>query len=212
MAVNFPQTVAEKIPDSEYWVKLSARERPFKTVDAPQADPKTGKPLGEIAMRVLTQQEIIAAKADATSFTRKLLKEEKATLDELEKLAVWRDACACELLFRACRRVENVNLPIWPTASAIRNSLTSDECGVLVNSYEFVQLELGPIAAYLSEAEQDAIIKRLQEGGSAIPLALLSLGQWTALTMRMASLLQNLPTEPSSVGSQPEDPSLPNET
>ena len=212
MAVTSLQTEPEKIPDSEYYVKLSSRERPHKIVDAPQTDPKTGEPLGKLAMRVLTQQEIIAAKADSTAFARTIFKDKKDSLDEIEKSAVWRDACACELLFRSARRPDNLKLPIWPTAKAIRESLTSDELGVLVNSYEFVQLELGPIAAYLSEAEQDAIIKRLQEGGSAVPLALLSLAQWTALTMRMASLLANSRTGSSSLTSPPEDPTLTNET
>jgi hypothetical protein len=201
----------DQIPDSELWTRLATTKRPSKEVDFPRKDPLTGEPLGKIAMRPLNQGEIIQAQSAAMIFAKQMLKEEPELAAQIKDTPVYNNACACEILFRACRRPENHDLPIWPTAAAVRDprfGITSDECAVLMNSYEFVQLELGPIAAFLSAPEQEALIKRLQEGGSALPLATLSLGQWTDLTMHLASQYPSSPTDNGSPGTQLEEPSL----
>lgn len=205
-----PAGLPEKIAPSELWTKLASATRPVKEVDFPRKDPATGAPLGKLGMRPLTQGEIIIAQAEAIRYARTLIKDDPELASRIEQSPVYQNACACEILFRACRRLDNPDLPIFPLASSVRDpvhGLTVDECGTLMNSYEFVQLELGPIAAYLTEDMQDALIKRLQEGGSALPLATLSLGQWSDLTLRMAFLLSTSQTDSGSPGSPPDAPS-----
>ena len=206
-----PQVAAaDKIAPSELWTKLASSKRPLKEVDFPRKDPATGEPLGKLGMRPLTQGEIIAAQAEAIRYARTLIRDDPELASRIEQSPVYQNACACEILFRACRRLDNPDLPIFPVAASVRDpvhGLTTDECGILMNTYEFVQLELGPIAAYLTTEMQDALIKRLQEGGSALPLATLSLGQWSDLTLRMAFLLSTSPTDSGSPGTQPDEPS-----
>jgi hypothetical protein len=203
-----PIAKPEAIAPSELWTKLAQSKRPTKEVDFPRIDPATGESIGKLLMRPLNQGELLAAQAGAMRFAKELLKNEPELLPQIEQSAVFQNACACEILFRACRRIENADMPVFPTAASVRdpiNGLSHDECGVLMRDYEFVQLELGPIASYLSEEQQEALIKRLQEGGSAVPLASLSLGQWTDLTMHMASRCATSQTVNFTPGSPPED-------
>jgi hypothetical protein len=197
------------IPASELWAKLSGRKRPYELVDFPQKD-ANGKPICQVAMRVLTQGEIIIAKAEATRFARKAIKEK---FDAVEHVAgydqVFEDACATELIYLACRDAKNPeNVSAFPNAVAVRAQLSSDEMAILVKSYSMVQLRLGPIQAYLSNEEYDAWIERLKVGGTELPLAYLSTEQQIGLIMYMVSLSANSQTDKSSVGSPPETTSL----
>lgn len=199
----------KEIPPSELWVKLSQAKRSWKEVDFPRKDPTTGEPIGKLAMWPLTQGEIIVAQAKALEFAQGLVKSNPELAQNIESTAVFNNAVACEILYRACRRIEAPEHPVWPTVKEIRDQqrgLTSDECTVLMHSYTIVQSELGPIAAYLSVVEQEALIKRLQEGGSALPLASLPSELLRDLIMYMASRHVSLPTDKSSAGSLPDDP------
>lgn len=201
----------KETPPSELWLKLSQSKRPSKEIDFPRKDPTTGESIGKLAMWPLTQGEIIVAQAKALEFAQGLVKSSPELAGRIENTPVFNNAVACEILYRACRRIEAPEHPVWPTVKEIRDQhrgLTSDECAVLMNAYSFVQLELGPIAAHMSLVEQEALIKRLQEGGSAIPLASLSLDQWSDLTLYMASQLATLRTLKSSAGSQLDYPTL----
>ena len=199
---------ATEIPPSELWLKFTSQKRPFKEVDFPRKDPSTGEPIGKLAMWPLTQGEIIVAQSTALAFAQELTKKTPELSQRIEGTAVYNNAVACEILFRCCRRIENPDLPVFPTAAEVRHQqrgLTSDECAVLMNSYEFVQLELGPIAAFMTDIEREALIKRLQEGGSAIPLASLSLAQWSDLTLYLVAQLSKSRIGSALPGSPPDD-------
>lgn len=200
-----------EIPPSELWTKLAQSKRPFKEVDFPRKDPVTGESIGKLAMWPLTQGEIISAQAQALKFAQGLVKESPELASRIESLPVFENAVACEILYRCCRRIENTELPVWPTVKEIRDQqrgLTHDECAVLMNDYSFVQIELGPIAAHMTADQQEALIKRLQEGGSAVPLASLSLGQLRDLIMYSVSQLASSRTGNFSAGSPPDDLTL----
>jgi hypothetical protein len=201
----------DDIPPSELWAKLAKATRPTLEVDFPRKDPTTGQPIGKMLMRPLTQGEIIQAQSAALLFAKKMVKENADLAAAIENSPVYQNACACEILFLACRRIDNANLPVFPTAESVRDpsvGLTNDECAVLMNEYEFVQLQLGPIAAYLTGDQREAFIKRLEEGGSALPLASLSLAQWTELTMHLVSQLAKSRTLSGSAGTPQEEPTL----
>lgn len=191
----------DNIPPSELWTKLMAAERPCRVVDFPRKDPTTGEPIGKVALWVLSIGEIIAAKADAATYARQLIKE-KVSRDEYVEgyQQVWDDASAVEVLWRAARRPEDTRHPAFPTPSAARQRLTSDELAVLMNQYAQVQHELGPIVANMTEPEMEAWLKRLEEGGSADPLAFCSSEQLRALVMYSAFRLHKSETGSSSDG------------
>lgn len=201
------QAPPKDIPPSELWTKLSSSKRAYELVDFPRLDPVTGEPLGQVAMWPLKQGEIIRAKAEATRYARGVIKEKFDAVERVEGYEqVFLDACACEILFQACRRPENVELPVFPTPQAVRLQLTSDECAILMNQYSMVQAKLGPIRSAMTHEECEAWITRLREGGSEFPLALLSPAQQTALLMYLVKQHVSSPTDKSSAGSLPDEP------
>jgi len=58
----------------------------------------------------------------------------------------------------------------------------------------------------LTEEAREALIERLREGGSAVPLASLSLAQWTDLTMHLVSRCPSSAILKHSAGSPPDAP------
>jgi len=93
----------------------------------------------------------------------------------------------------------------FPSADKMRVAFTSDEIAVLLQSYMMVQRELGPIVSRMSPEEMDAWIEKLQEGGAAFPLVLLSSEAKNDLVMHLVSRLSDSSTDTSSPGSQPSD-------
>lgn len=167
--------------------------------------------MGQIAIRVLTHGEIIASKADATRYGRACIREKFEANEYLEgHKQIFEDACASEMIYRFSRRANDTTLAVFPTAAAVRDRLTRDECDVLINQYAAIQHRLGPIVDLMDDDTADAWIKRLQEGGAAAPLAFLSSGQKDDLLMRSVSRLQSLQEVNSSVGSPPGE-TTPNE-
>lgn len=193
------------IPPNELFTQLTSVPRPSRTVDLPRVKPGTTEAAGQVLMRVLTQTELIQAAAEAEDFTRKAMKEvPKAVEANIGYENIYNNASSVEILYRACRRVDNPEWPFFPTPRAMRDALTQDEIGVLMRSYLILQAELGPIVAHMSEGEVDAWIRRLVEGGSTLPLSVLSSEGVSDLVMHMASRLYTSPTDTSSPGSQPD--------
>lgn len=198
--------VEEKISDSELWVALNQAERPTKLIDFPRINPATGKSYGQIAIRILTQGEIISAKADATKHARAAISEKFDVIEKVEGyIQVYDDAAMTELVYRFCRRPENTMLPTFPRAADVRQKLTSDECSVLIAAYAIIQIELGPIVADMTDIECEAMIERLKKGGSYSPLASLSLEQRIRLQMYTIDRSASSPTDKSSAGSPPDE-------
>lgn len=201
------------VPASELFQKLQTIPRPYKVVDFPRYD-ANGEPIGQIAVRVLTQEEQFQCSAAAESFTRQKLKAENGGTipGKLEAQQgyedIYNNAIAVELVFRAFRDVNDVKWPAFRTKEEIRQTLTNTEIGVLINYYQVCQQEFGPIVAHLTPEEMEAWIARLKEGASAYPLGLLSSDTKNDLLMYMASLWPSLPTDTSLPGS-PADELLP---
>ena len=193
-------TAAPALTPSELWTQIIVMPRPHRTVDFPRLG-ENGEPVGQITMQVLTQEEQITASIESERFTRKHLKEmPKSSEPHRGYDDTYNNQAACELLFRACRRADDVTKPFFPSPAAIRQNLTPDEVGVLVRSYYIVQDEVGPIIASMSEEEVTAWIKRLGDGGSAVPLAFISPEQQSRLALSMALRLYTSATGISSPG------------
>lgn len=194
------------IPPDALWMQITAMPRPTRLVDFPRKDPITGEPMATLVMQVLTQEEWMSCAADAEKFTRELLKNAPKN-DEARRGydSVYDNAASLEILFRACRREKDPKIHFFPSVSAIRKALSADEVGVLMRHYLTAQLELGPIIARLDEKEVDAWVERLAEGGSSVPLDLLSLDELKTLALTLALRLHSSSTAISSPGSPPAE-------
>lgn len=178
-------------------------ERPYKVVDFPRND-ENGQPIGKVAIRVLTQEEQLAASAAAEKVAREVLKEQNKDTFGYERVYV--DSVCVETLFRACRDPEDVKKTAFPTPRDVRQNLTTEECAMLFRNYLTVQLELGPAIYSLSDEEAEAWIDRLAEGGSYAPLDAAVSDVAKLLTMYMVYRLrpQSSQTDNGSAGSQPD--------
>lgn len=166
-----------------------------------------GKPLGEFVMQVLTDYETTCAIGDAERFVRDLLKRandgDSAAAKEVNQEA-WRDAyesaMTVELLFRACRKQEDVRHHLFRSPADIREYLTRDEIAELAGHYDRIQYTHGPLFRFLTDEEVDWWIDTLARGAEAIPFGQLSRGQLVQLIVSLGSRLSSLQTGTSSPG------------
>lgn len=190
-----------KQSDAAYWSKITAVPRPFDIIDFPRKDPETGEQLAQVYIHVLRHGETAAANADAEKFAKKVLGDEFATTEKNVSYGdLYSNEQAVQLLFRACRRVDDPKLPFFPSQSEIRANLTNDEISVLMSAYIIISLEYGPIAANMTEEEIDEWLKKLQEAGKTAPLAVLSRGALIRLVSGLASRAQKSSTDTGSLG------------
>lgn len=200
---------ASDLGPSALFLALSSGTRAHRAVDLPRWDSE-GKPVGRVNMTPLTQEEMISAAAEAESRTRKMLAASLAKKDEksLGYDDVYANIAACEILFRACKDVDDATITrgAFRTPHEIAKAFTNDEIGVLHHHYLTVKTEVGPIVAVMTDDEIDALIVVLAEGGSAVPLDTLSWDMLSALLISMASRLHASRTDKSSPGSPADQP------
>lgn len=196
------------IEPSKLWAALQQAPRPFRVIDFPRQGP-TGEPVGQVAIWVLTQEELMIASAEAEKFAREKLK----AVDSINRESFGYDnlyahEASIQILYRACRDVDDPERrSAFPSPGHIRQHMTSIEVGTLFAHYLTVQAELGPLAATLSDEEIDAWITRIAEGGSAYPFDLLPSELQRTLVLTMARRLRSSSTGTSSAGSPPSDTS-----
>lgn len=195
----------EDIGAGELWALITTIPRPSKVIDFPRKDPITGKYIGQLRIWPLTQAEQMEAAAEAERVAKGLVKDAKAADANLGYDAVYHNAAAVEVIFRACRDVSDVNKRAFPSPKMIGKMLSTDEVGALARAYQKAQAELGPVITRLSKEEEDAWIGRLAQGGSVFPSYLLSWDALEALAISMAKRLAASSTDTSSPGSQPEE-------
>ena len=216
-----PPPVPPKGHADDLWERICALPRPSKVVDLPRAalgEPPTsqgGKPIGQIRMVILRQDEIETAAATAGQRARralaKVIKDEQSkdiagtavgdSIDRQTYEELYNNIRACELLFKACRKLADINVHAFPSVDALRAQFSSDEVGALMASYYTVQSELGPISASMTEGDVDAWIERLAKSGERYPLGSLSPDAHQKLTLSLVRRLRSSSTATSSDGS-----------
>jgi len=199
------QPVPENVEASELWLALTVLPRPHRIVPFPRSLPGTDTPVGDLAIWPLTQEEQMAANAEADRWTKRLLKDPQ--LKDQANLGyhhTYANEVAIQVLWRACRDPKRIERAAFPSPALMRERLSTDEVGVLFNNYCTVQSEIGPIVAYMSKEEREAWILRLEEGGSAFPFDSLSWEQQRILVTSMASQLVSCWMAMCSLGSPPD--------
>ncbi len=190
------------VSPSELWTALMATPRPWKVVDFPRVDPFTKEPVGQLAIWVLTQEEQIAASAEADRVSKQLLKDPQREGDaNIGYTNIYGNEATVQVLYRACRDAKDVTRPAFPSASVLRKHLSVDEISVLAVLYMQVQASLGPIVASMTADEEKLWIGRLADAGDVFPTAVLSLREMEALLLSSAKQLVSFWTATSSAGS-----------
>ncbi len=182
----------KSIPASELFLKLMETPRPTELVDYPRKD-ENGNPVGKLRIQVLTQEEHDRARIAA----HRSMREQGLDNEDLKGNAVQEvlgDTVARELLAMACL-TENgpddgngrpMYGRIFQDAKDLKK-IRSDEIAVLFQSYMATQAKYGPYESIVGdEAELNAWVKRLVEGGSGFPLLRLPLPALLELTSLLA--------------------------
>jgi len=189
MSDNMPP---KDISPQDLWTEITRIPRPHRIVDFPRKGPD-GKPVAQIAMMVLTQEESMLSTSNTEKWVRKVMKDEGSLPNKGEPdtgySVLFQNRAVMEVLFRSSKRVDDLTKPFFPTVATMAEKLTTDEISVLSMSYLRVQAELGPIASDMDEDTIEAWIETLAIGGSAIPLGGLSLAAQSQLMLSMASRL-----------------------
>jgi hypothetical protein len=195
----------ENVEASELWLAITSLPRPHRVVPFPRTLPQSDEPVGELAIWPLTQEEQMAANAEADRFTKKLLKDpQRKEETNLGYEHTYANEVAVQVLYRACRDAKDIQKPAFPSPTSIRAKLSTDEVGVLFSNYTTVQFEVGPIVASMSSEEREAWILRLEEAGSTFPLDSLSWEEKRVLLPFMASRLVDCWTAMCSLGKPPD--------
>lgn len=187
----------------ELWDQIMAMPRPHRLVPFPRKG-EDGKPLGQVAMIILTQEESGRAIAAAEAWTRRVLKEEKQLPQAGEPRTGYEELLenrkALEILFRCCKQPEDLSKGFFPAVEVIGQKLTVDEVAILILNYIRVKSELGPVDSEMGPEEREAWIEKLAKGGSLYPFDSLSLGAQSQLITYMASQLYSSRMASSSPG------------
>ena len=187
---------------------MMAAPVPHRIVDFPRKD-KEGVPLFDLAMMLLTQDEVMAVSAAAEKATRRAMGDDIPKIGQASKGYddLFNNFSAIEILYRACKHPADLTKPLFPTKEFIKKQLTPDEVAILFNNYMTIQIELGPVIGSLSSEEIDAWVKKLAEGGERSSTFLDSFS-WAAtkgLLITMAVQLHDLRTVSSSAGLPQEE-------
>lgn len=127
-----PKGPPEHVSAGELWAKLNEHPRPTRVVDFPRRDAE-GKAIGQVAIWVLTQEEQMVCAATAERFAKERVKDGKP--EDLGYETVYVNQAIVEVLYRVCRRVDDVKMPAFPSPGLIREKLTAEECQQLFESY-----------------------------------------------------------------------------
>lgn len=202
-------TMPPNIPSEQLLNKLINYKRPYKNVPFPREE--NGQPIGYIAMVVLTEKEEIECNEYLDSAMRMSLKKKGLEVPKDDEHAesyhnLYTMKQAVEILFKACRKCEDVEKPFFSTREQIAQYLTKTEIAILMKQYIMVQAEFGPIISKMSAVEMDAWIDKLSmDKEQRFFLSYLSLEATSELVMHIVSRLTNSQTGNGSVGGQQED-------
>lgn len=185
-----------EVPATELFLKLSAPTRPSEIVDFPRRDPMTRLPIGKVRIQVLNLSEYDEARIKAQHW---IVERKRISRDQLEGQAIKEvlgDRIAKELISMACLSVDPIKdteqsgfpryMRHFVNADAV-DVLLADELEALWMTLQMIQRKYGPYEGNLESPEQvTAWMKRLVEGGTALPLGQLGWHHLVELTMSLA--------------------------
>ncbi len=189
------------IEDKEnLWAKLFQRERPSIDVDFPVND---GEETLKMKVIELTAEEATVCEMDAEKKVKELFKGNLPQKGEQSNSydSMYNKYNSANMLYRACRNVNDSKIKIFPTPDAVLKYCSVDQMGVLMNNYYDLMATKGCIKAISDPEELEITMQRLIEDGTNARFLLLScsLEFLKDLIMHLVSQLSNQPTDNSSV-------------
>lgn len=191
-----------EVTATELFLKLSSPVRPSEIVDFPRRDPLTRLPVAQVRIQVLNLAEYDEARIKAQYWIVDKKRIDKAQLEGQTIKEVLGDRVAKELISMACLSVEPIKgteesgapryMRHFRTADDV-DVLMADELEALWMTHQMIQRKWGPYEGNIETAEQaTAWMKRLVEGGSALPLGVLGWHHLVELTTLLAERAYSL--------------------
>lgn len=182
----------DNVSASELFLKL-CEPQPSEVVDFPRRG-RDGKPIAQIRIQVLSQEEHEGAREDA----HRKMKARGFDKDDLGSYTIQEvvgDAVAREILAKACLSVQGGDFGdgatpmyahVFQSAEQLKK-LRPDEIAVLFSAYLLTQSKFGPYEKFVgSNDDVNKWILRLGEGGSEFPLLQLQLPHLAELAFVLA--------------------------
>lgn len=161
-------TPPEDLEYSNLFADLAKRKQPTKLVDFPVYD-EEGKPICQVVVRTLTHDDHIEIQKAATLETDRIYKDDK--VDKESKIYKERhdNITSKHFIFRACRDPENITKPFFPTPDHVGKHLSNDEIALLLQHYQTLQSDKGPLIAYMDDDRFEAWINKLAQSAEEGP-------------------------------------------
>lgn len=193
-----------ELPKKNLWQLLTSNERPIEIIEYPRY--QNGKSIGNIALRTLTQEDILRIQeASIKEFNRRVkTKEIDVSPESVRGRQLQENIYALHYVFEATRDADNIKLPAFPTVEHLSKEVHPDELAVLTLNIARHQKELGPVINDMTEDEMNDWITKIQqaaERGGYFLDSVLSEVQ-TKLLMYTVAQLRKLQTDKSYVLSQ----------
>lgn len=176
-------------PSNEFASLLARGRLPNATVDFPRRD-AAGNPIAQVYLRVLTQMEVDAARANAAAYVAQMThdsRDSKWRPEELEDNAV-----VAEILAVSCRKAEDPEQPFFPHGVVDARCCSNDELAQLFAVYSAVKEKSYKFLSEMSEAECWAFLRVLEEGAQNFPFSQVSRAKLEAFCAWVATSLVSL--------------------
>lgn len=194
------------ISATELFAKLSSAQKPHDIIDFPRKD-ANGEPLSQLAIVLLSQEEIMACSAGAEKTAKRLIGNTKTEEQTQGYDNIYNNALAVEMLYRACKHPLDLTKSVFPSPQSISSLLSADEIAILINNYGTMQVTVGPVVGSMSEEEVEGWLAKLTKGGTSAQyfLDLLSSVGQKDLILALGKQLLKYRMDSSSHGGQLED-------
>lgn len=161
-----PET--KELDHSALFGELSKRKQPTRLVDLPAFN-EDGNPICKVLIRTLTHDDHVEIQRNATLECDRIFKDQNVERDSKIYRERHDNITAKHFIFRSCRDPESENKPFFPSPDHVGRYLSNDEIAVLLQHYETLQSERGPIIAYMDDTKFEEWIAKLGKGAESSP-------------------------------------------
>lgn len=165
---NTPKKTPESPEYSNLFDELSKRKQPTRLVDFPAYDEK-GNPLCKVIIKTLTHDDHVEIQRLATIECDRIYKDQTIERDSKIYRERHDNITAKHFIFRATRDPNNEEKPFFPTPDHVGKHLSNDEIALLLQHYETLQSDRGPIIAYMSDKSFEEWLERLGKAAEEAP-------------------------------------------
>ncbi len=168
MANKIKEPEPKDLDYSSLFNDLQKRKQPTRLVDLPAFN-ENGEPICKVLIRTLTHDDHVEIQKNATLECDRIFKDQNVDKDNKMYRERHDNITAKHFIFRSCRDPENENKPFFPSPDHVGRYLSNDEIAVLLQHYETLQSERGPVIAYMDDKQFEEWVEKLGKGAEASP-------------------------------------------